>query len=365
MLGAVNYITPNINNQSWTLALSGFDFEDYISSVIEYALTPYFSRGLTVERTPRTRDQGKDLIIHSPVPFSLFEKEFSLCKKDNICIYIEFKSSKDKKISLDKFSKNLLLANKSEIDYFVLITNTSIVPFSYYEAYRNAQENGYIFYLVDQYNLICFLKENAALRGEYCAPVDIPDISISYQSDFGKRNGRPYLELYLFFQNNTKLPQICRFQLKSDRNWSLSETEFDIFLKAGEANCRCIGITKENFDGIDEILVKINYNNEIKNVVICGDALDYEFETPLVGEQHRTIITQMITDIQKNTKIQLIKLQGEAGIGKSRIIFEIIKQLRLNGIEQIHYTCTSDFNGSTTKSLITQLASRFPQIKLA
>ena len=199
MLGAVNYITPNINNQSWTLALSGFDFEDYISSVIEYALTPYFSRGLTVERTPRTRDQGKDLIIHSPVPFSLFEKEFSLCKKDNICIYIEFKSSKDKKISLDKFSKNLLLANKSEIDYFVLITNASIVPFSYYEAYRNAQENGYIFYLVDQYNLICFLKENAALRGEYCAPVDIPDISISYQSDFGKRNGRPYLELYLFF----------------------------------------------------------------------------------------------------------------------------------------------------------------------
>ena len=192
-----------------------------------------------------------------------------------------------------------------------------------------------------------------------------PDISISYQSDFGKRNGRPYLELYLFFQNNTKLPQICRFQLKSDRNWSLSETEFDIFLKAGEANCRCIGITKENFDGIDEILVKINYNNEIKNVVICGDALDYEFETPLVGEQHRTIITQMITDIQKNTKIQLINLQGEAGIGKSRIIFEIIKQLRLNGIEQIHYTCTSDFNGSTTKSLITQLASRFPQIKLA
>ena len=46
MLGAVNYITPNINNQSWTLALSGFDFEDYISSVIEYALTPYFSRRL-------------------------------------------------------------------------------------------------------------------------------------------------------------------------------------------------------------------------------------------------------------------------------------------------------------------------------
>ena len=364
MLGAVNYITPNINNQPWNLELSGFDFEDYISSVIEYTLMSYYSMGLTVERTPRTRDQGKDIIIHSPIPFSLFGKDFSLCKKDSICIYIEFKSSKNNKISLDKFSKNLLLANKSGIDYFVLITNTTIVPYSYYEACRNAQENGYIFYLVDQYKLVYFLKEREALRGEYCTPMDISAISIEYQIDFGKRNGRPYLELYLFFQNNTEVSQICRFQLKSDRNWLLSETEFDVFLEAGETNCRCIGITKENFDGVDEILVRIDYNDEIKNVVICGDALDYDFETPLVGEQHRTIIAQIITDIRSNTKIQLINLQGEAGIGKSRIISEITKQLCLNGIEQIHYNCTKKYDETTTDSLITQLATYFPQTKL-
>lgn len=364
MLGAVNYITSNINNQPWDLELSGFDFEDYISSVIEYSLMPYYSMGLKVERTPRTRDQGKDLIIYSPVPFSLFGKDFSLCKKKDICIYIEFKSSKSNKISLDKFSKNLLLANKSGIDYFILITNTSIVPFSYYEACRNAQENGYIFYLVDQYKLVCFLKEQSALQGKYCTPANISNISIEYQIDFGKRNGRPYWELYLLFRNNTKLPQICRFQLKSDRNWSLSETEFDVFLEVGEINCRCISITKENFDGIDEILVRIDYNNETKNVVICGDALDYNFETPLVGEKHKTIITKMITDIQKNTKIQLINLRGEAGIGKSRIISEITKQLCLNGIEQIHYTCTQKYDGTTTDLLITQLATQFPQIKL-
>lgn len=364
MLGAVNYITPNINNQPWNLELSGFEFEDYISSIIEYALMPYYSMGLTVERTPRTRDQGKDLIIHSPISFSLFGKDFSPCKKDSICVYVEFKSSKSNKIPLDKFSKNLLLANKSEIDYFILITNTSIVPFSYYEACRNAQENGYIFYLVDQYKLVCFLKERAALRGKYCTPVDVPIISIDYQVDFGKRNGRPYLELYLLFRNNTDLPQICRFQLKSDRNWLLSETEFDVFLEVGETNCRCIGVTKENFDGINEILVKINYNDETRNVVICGDALDYDFETPLVGKQHKAIITQVITDIQKNINIKLINLQGEAGIGKSRIISEIIKRLCLNGIEQIHYNCTQNFNETTTDLLIMQLALQFPKIKL-
>ena len=364
MLGAVNHITPNVNNQPWDLELSGFDFEDYISSVIEYALVPYYSSGLTVMRTPRTRDQGKDLIIRSSIPFSLFGKDFSLLEKDNICVYIEFKSSKNNKISLDKFSKNLLLANKSEVDYFILITNTSIVPFSYYEACRNAQENNYIFFLVDQYKLVCFLKERLAMRGEYCAPEDVSAISIDYQVDFGKQNGRPLMELYLLFRNNTKAPQICRFQLKSDRNWLLSETEFEVFLEAGDADCRCIRVTKENFDGIDEILVRIDYNDETKNITICGNALDYDFETPLVGEQHKAIISQMIASIQANEKIQLINLQGEAGIGKSRIISEITKCLCLNGIEQIHYTCTQSLNEATTDSLVTHLSAQFPNAKL-
>lgn len=74
--------------------------------------------------------------------------------------------------------------------------------------------------------------------------------------------------------------------MKSDRNWLLSETEFEVFLEAGDADCRCIGVTKENFDGIDEILVRIDYNDEIRNVTIRGDALDYDFETPLPLQPH-------------------------------------------------------------------------------
>lgn len=204
MLGSVNYVTPNINNQPWDLNLSGLGFEDYISSVVEYALMPYYTSGLTIKRTPQTRDQGKDLIIRSTIPFSLFGKDFSLRGKGNICVYIEFKSSNNSKISLDKFSKNLLLANKSGIDYFVLITNTSIVPFSYYEACRNAQENGYVFYLVDQYKLACFLKEMLALRSGYCAPEDVSAISINYQVDFGKKTvGLSWICIYFFVITQT------------------------------------------------------------------------------------------------------------------------------------------------------------------
>lgn len=137
-----------------------------------------------------------------------------------------------------------------------------------------------------------------------------------------------------------------------------------MFLEAGDADCRCIRVTKENFDGIDEILVRIDYNDETKNVTIRGDALDYNFETPLIGEQHKTIISQMITSIQANTKIQLINLQGEAGIGKSRIISEITKQLCLNGIEQIHYTCTQNLNETTADLLVAHLSAQFPDVTI-
>jgi len=153
MLGKVTYVTPDTNNQPWMISASGFDFEDYIASIIENSLIELYDQGLLIERTPRTRDSGKDLIITSPVSFSLFGKKFRMNEKGKICIYIEFKSSKNSKIQLEHFSKNILLANGSEVDYFVLITNKTIVPFSYYEADRNAHEYGYQFYLVDQYCL--------------------------------------------------------------------------------------------------------------------------------------------------------------------------------------------------------------------
>ena len=364
MLGTVKHITPDLNNQLWNINMSGFAFEDYIISVIEHSLKEYYAKGVTVEQTPKTRDHGKDLIIRSPIAFSLFGKWFDLSGKGSICIYVELKSSKSK-VGLDRFSKNILLANQSVIDYFVLVTNTTIVPFSYYEASRNAQENGYGFYLVDQYLLTCFLKEQNALYGNYEELKEISSLSIEYQIDYGKRKGRPYLELYLLFRNNTQQTQICTLQLKSDRNWMLSETQFDVFLEAGESHCRYIGIKKEHFDGIDEIVIAYIHNNETKNIIINGDTVDYEFETPLVGESHKALIGKIVSTVQENTGVRLINLRGEAGIGKTRILDEAIKKLSLNGIELFHYICAGNRINSEIESLMNYLRDKLPQFHLS
>ena len=358
MLGAVKHITPDINNQPWDMAMSGFEFEDYITSVIEHALSKLFRFGLTVERTPRTRDNGKDLIIRSPIAFTLFGKSFHSRGKSEICVYVEFKSSQISKIGLDKFSKNILLANNSEIDYFVLITNTTIAPFSYHEASRNGSENNYSFHLVDQYLLARFLTENDAIYGSYSEITNPSPLSVSYQIDFGRRNGQAYLDLYILFRNNTAKPQVCRFELKTDRNWWASEPQFDVFLDVGESKSRHIGVKKEHFDGIDDIFISLTLDNTQKNLVIHGASVEYNFETPLVGRYHKVIIANIIATARDNTSIKLINLSGEAGIGKTRILYEAEKELRQNGIEWFHFLCSTDKTVDTGNSLVEFLQTK-------
>lgn len=364
MLGSVKDITSNPNNQKWDIDISGLEFEDYISSIIEHSLTEYYNKGLRIKRTSRTRDNGKDLIINSKIPFSLFGKQFNLKEQNSICIYVEFKSTNNSKIELDKFSKNILMANRSSIDYFVLVTNKSIVPFSYYEASQNAKDNGYEFYLVDQFLLANFLKKYNALCGKYVTPKERFDLSADYQLNHCKKNGRPYLELYLRFRNYTEQIQICKFQLKSDRNWLLSENQFEVILNAGESVCKCIGITKEYFDGIEDILVEVTLNEKSKKVIINGHSVDYDFETPLVGTYHKETIKNIIENAQNNTSLSIINLQGEAGIGKTRIIDEAIKDISESGINVIHFICAENKEKTTAELLLYHIKNTIKNFEL-
>ena len=145
MLGQVNYITSNdYQVQGPYDEIEGSDFENKMHKLISNYIQNYFIQGLRLKKTPNTRDDGKDMIITSPVEFVLWGKEFKhKNRKDKITVYLECKSTKDIRVSRDKFSHNILVANDSKIDYFVLITNKCITPEAYYLAMTNAEENGY------------------------------------------------------------------------------------------------------------------------------------------------------------------------------------------------------------------------------
>lgn len=352
MLGSIKYVTEEVDFIQPRPSLVGEEFEEYIFQYVQSSLREYYSQGLRIHHTPEKRDGGRDIIVYSKVDFQLFGLSFSLNGKAEICVHFELKSSSSYKISLEKFAKNILAANRSNIEYFVLVTNTTIGPFSYFEAQQNAANCGYTFYLVDFpiiYNCLHDLSDK-----------DLNEIklTICYQLDYLMREGKPYINIYMLFVNRSDKNQLCHFQLRSDRNFKLTDTQFDVFLPPFSGECKRIGVVKEHFDGIDDIIVSVDYENERKSVVINGKYVDYAYEAPLTGQAHRKIIYDIIDQIRASNRMQFFCLRGEAGIGKSRIIHEVTKELTENGYTIFHYTCSSLRNKPAIDDVLSWLSGK-------
>lgn len=271
MLSSIKYITSNLENAPLDLRMSGFKFEDLMYDLITKELKTPFKSGAEIIKTESTRDGGVDIIIRSPIPLQLFGQNFYTKGKSEIIIYIECKSSKNLNLSLEKFSKNLLLVNDKKVDYFLLVSNSTISPHSYYRGYEKCLNDNIEFRFVGQNFLLEFLEKHEFLIKEKCLQQEEENsLSISYQTETTIINGRNALNLYLIIRNNEMQHHKCNFKLKSDRNWFLSDDKFEVVLDSHESVCKKITIEKVNFDGNNSILVDLIWNDNKKTVELSG-----------------------------------------------------------------------------------------------
>lgn len=350
MLGRVNYITKNLYQEPGPYDnIEGSDFENQMHHLISNEIQRYYTQGLKLKRTPTTRDDGKDMIITSPVKFILFGQEFKhKNRKEEITVYIECKSTKDSRVDRDKFSHNILVANDSNIDYFVLATNKCITPEAYYMAMCNAKKNNYEFILFDKITLNIFTKNYVPSSQE----------TISYQIMTGIENGENRLDIFLLFQNHSSQKQLFKYNLKSNRNWKLSKEALNKFIEP--YSCIAVRITavKEYNDGINDLLLNIEYDNNAKIVSISGSNVDYVFETPLVGQQHKDLINVLSDKILNNFQKTFVHIHGEAGIEKTRIKDEIIKRIQNCGIDILEYRCIENKQNNDKEEFIALLKEK-------
>lgn len=333
MLSSIQYITDNFEKEPLDLNMSGFDFENLLYDLISYDLRESYNSGVKITKTEPTRDGGVDIIIHSPICLKLFGQNFYTKGKSKITIYIECKSSKNLNLSLEKFSKNLLLIKNKSIDYFLLISNSTISPHSYYIANEKCLNENIVFRFVGQYFLFEFLKKHELFEEYNCSlKKEVNSLSISCQTEKTIINGRNALNLYLIIRNNDIKPHTCSFKLKSDRNWFLSDEQFEVLLDSRESVCKRISIEKVNFDGNDSILVDITWNGSKKTVQLSGANIKYNFILPFTGEKHKALryeIEEKAFDCTNSCQLCLI---GDAGIGKTRIIDEVCNSLLNKGV---------------------------------
>lgn len=354
MLTNITYITPNINKQAWEIGEEiGHAFEEYIYKILVKCLDATFSKDINIQQTESTRDGGKDIIIDTSKDLNLFGVPVTLKGKDKVRIYIECKSSNYDTILFEKFAKNAILAGQDRVDYLVLVTNKTITPFSYYSTDELTKTYDCEFILIDQYILANYLKCHNLNKWNYEKPTfDNSTIALSYQVSKGSYYIKPSFELYILCRNYSGKLTECEVELLTDRNWKISGDKLQFVLDINKSKCLKLIISREYFDGLDDILLHLSFNNNQNTIRLEGNSLSYNFELPLTGTKHKEIIKNIEETILHASTFTWINLYGEAGIGKTRIIEELSRGFWKNNARTLFFTCESSKKQSTFDSLL-------------
>ena len=109
MLGQTYSVGKKLNNSEWHMGeMLGLNFENHIYNVLSRNMEKYYNLGAKIFSTPSARDNGKDIIIESPVVLeNVLGLNFYPKGQPAFKIYVECKSSDNGKISYNSFAGNV------------------------------------------------------------------------------------------------------------------------------------------------------------------------------------------------------------------------------------------------------------------
>ena len=202
MLSQVQHVNQVEIIENWQLGeMKGIPFENHIYRVLLRQMEKYEGKVLVYD-TPSSRDDGKDIIIKSVIDiYDLMGHNFYLRDCSEITIYIECKSSDNDNISWNQLAGNIARIENDNIQYYVVVTNTTLVPYTYYQFAKNAKEKKIDFYLVDQTLLIPYLFRQDAIIGKIDNVKKLNDIYSEYQVLSYEKDMQTYFEVYLLVRN--------------------------------------------------------------------------------------------------------------------------------------------------------------------
>lgn len=329
LLGQSYIEGPHLNDNEWNLDnILGLGFENHIFNILSAEMRKYYDLGAKINRTPKVRDNGKDIIIESPISLeNILGTNFYLKEQTTLKIYIECKSSNHNKIPYNSFAGNLSRIKEEAVGYYVLVTNTTIVPFSFYQFKEDAENLGIEFVLIDQYLLKKYLLKNNAMIGKAMIPDYFDKIYLEYQANSCIIESKNAYEIYFWIRNYSNSIQIISMQINTDRNWCLNSDNIECILEPNNSYCLKLIAIKEYFDGIDDLILNVRSSFFDTSIQVKGLNISYNFRPQLIGEKNKKIIETIKKGIIENTPNHIYFLMGEAGVGKTRIIDEVLSEV--------------------------------------
>lgn len=358
MLSQVQYINQTNFVKDWSLGeWIGIPFEKHLYRVLSRHMEKYNGKVLVYD-TPSSRDDGKDIIIESQIDIhDLMGNCFYLRGRTKIKIYIECKTSNSDKISWNQLAGNVARVENDDIQYYVVVTNTTLVPYTFYQFAKSTKERNIEFILVDKSLLVPYLMKECALIGE----VEFADlknnqqqrICSEYQVLRYEKDMQVCFEIYLLIRNYNFETEKIKIILGTDHDWTLSPDEIDILLEKNQFRCLKLVAKRNYFSGIDQLNIIFQLNHSKNIIEVKGMNLDFDFVPPMHGKQHFEVLDKLFNLITTSTTFQARFLIGESGCGKSRIIDELYTKVLGRNVLMFPIKCTR--NEANVKSDLIKL----------
>lgn len=319
-------------NLLWNLnGMDGHEFENWMFNILTKILEKYFDKGVSIEQTPGSGDNGKDIIVKSMISLkNVFCQDFRLKNKNSITIYFECKSTNNPKLVFDKVIGNVVNSKYDGIDYFVLITNATIIPDTYFKIYMELKQEDIEFVLVDQYLLAKSIYEMGIEDTDNIPLADFkPVFCGQYQVLKHKdRNGKMVFDIPILLRNYTNKNRSIAINLITDENWEMIGEDSSCMLPPFGSAIKRFAFKHISYDGIEEL--KLHIKNQNEETIIPIEGINYKeiFIPYFMGESHQKILQELKTSIvTANNTLDVFYIWGEAGIGKSRIVEELFKDI--------------------------------------
>jgi hypothetical protein len=362
----ITYKIGNSPNKIWNLeSRLGSEFENWVFQFLSKELEPYFAKDVGIKQTPGSNDGGKDIIITSKTDIKgVLDQNFYLKGKSQIKIYVECKSTDQSRLRYEEIICNVTKIKQENIDYFVLITNSTIIPSTYYNICEELRINDIEFILLDQYLIAKYIKKlNLLESNEIPLCTDKISFYAEYQVVAEKEDGKNIFDIYLVCRNYSQSNHKTTMRLLTDKNWEIDEPCFSFVIPPNGSYVRKISILRVFSDGIDDLLFQIETEKNESVALIHGVDVKEIFEPPFVGDTHRSIKQELCKNIKKGNELQIFYLWGDAGIGKSRIASEIFKDLNDKGVDFCFYTFSTKNKNPTKKILDFLIKKGYIKIK--
>lgn len=312
-----------INSGFYTPPLSvcsGLAFEEYIFRQMSIGKGSS-GDNLTFQRSPRTGDDGKDIIINGQL-VSLFGQKIGSQGK----IICEVKFSSGGILSLSRFGDTLLRAGE-EIDTIIIISNNAPSPRTIFHSSRQAS-------LINK--KLCFIS--GWELNEYFAHTKTQnDIVFNIQMLTTQ-----YPHRFNYYVKNISRDD-TRYVSLSSQNDEISKfnDQLEFFLGPGEYQTGEILLQDVGDQLSDKTLnLYLTVDEKIQRTKISRRIDASRIELPFWGQANLSELSDFEERLKSKSN-SILLVEGAAGIGKSRFIHELGRRVRSSGRPYLVIDCES------------------------